>query len=57
MIGIMSAFGAGMGVGMDALVIRTRVIYRNRGGLSSSHFRIAPLIGTGRKSIALLVSF
>ena len=28
MIGVMSALGAGIGVGVDALIIRTQVIYR-----------------------------
>ena len=49
MIGLMSALGAGIGVGVDAPIIRTQVIYRGPSRPSATHFNIAPLIRVGIK--------
>lgn len=56
-VGVMGAFGAGLGVGVDALIIRTKVVYRGPVGPASVRFNIAPVIDKRRKGIALSVRF
>ena len=57
MVGFMGALGAGLGVGVDALIIRTQVIYRVSGRTSSTRFNIAPFVRGGKRGIAMSVSF
>lgn len=54
--GVMTALGTGIGVGIDALIVRTQVVYRSR-GRSSTRFNITPLLQGGNKGISLSVSF
>jgi hypothetical protein len=54
--GVMTALGTGIGVGIDALIVRTQVVYRSR-GRSSTRFNITSLLQGGNKGIRLSVSF
>jgi hypothetical protein len=54
--GVMTALGTGIGVGIDALIVRTQVIYRPRGRISTG-LSIRPLLTTREKGIKVSVSF
>ena len=47
--------GAGIGVGVDALITRRQVIYERPAG--SAAFGVAPLLGKGRRGVALSMRF
>jgi len=56
LIGVWSAAGAGVGVGIDALIPHKRTIYS--GGSRTSHrFQFSPVLGRWGKGIALRFSF
>jgi hypothetical protein len=55
-VGVMTALGAGIGVGIDALVEQTQVVYRSRGRIPTG-FNITPFFQGGNKGIKLSVSF
>jgi hypothetical protein len=47
--------GAGIGVGVDAMIVRRQVIYEKQKG--SAAFGVVPLLGVGRLGAALSVTF
>ena len=49
--------GAAIGVGIDALIQPRRTIYRSPGQTTASNIHVAPLIGGGRRGVALQWSF
>lgn len=51
------SIGAGVGVGIDAMITRDRIIYDGRAGRSSSNIRVAPFVTPERKGVALSVGF
>ena len=55
MIGLWSAVGTGVGVGIDALISHKRTIYS--GGGRTSHFGCTPVLGSSRKGVAVRFSF
>lgn len=56
-IGVYAGLGTAIGVGIDALVRPRRTIYRSTAQTALSHVHVAPLIGSGRRGIALKWSF
>ncbi|HZI50968.1 MAG TPA: hypothetical protein VFE29_04040 [Terriglobia bacterium] len=56
-IGIYAGMGAAIGVGIDALIKPRRTIYRSPGQSALSNIHVAPLIGGGRRGVALKWSF
>jgi len=54
-VAVNGGIGAGIGVGVDALITRRQTIYQRAGG--SATFRMAPLLGHRRRGVALSVSF
>jgi hypothetical protein len=54
-LGLYAAAGAGIGVGIDALIRPTRVIYAPPGGGPKA--RVTPLVGHDRKGLALSFRF
>jgi hypothetical protein len=56
MIGLWSAIGAGVGVGIDALIPHKRTIYSGAGRISH-HFGFTPVLGGSRKGVAVRFSF
>lgn len=56
-IGLFSAMGAGIGVGIDALITHHKTIYRLPTQTALSRVGVAPLITSRRKGLALRFSF
>ena len=56
-LGIFTGLGAGVGVGIDALIIRQQTIYRAPRSAASSRVRVAPVLGGDRKGVAVAFSF
>jgi len=56
-IGVYTGLGAGVGVGIDALFHSRHTIYLASRPSTVNNVRVAPLIGGGRKDIAVRVSF
>ena len=56
-IGVNAGVGAAIGVGIDALVRHRQTIYRSSTQTAFSRVHVAPLIGSGRRGIALKWSF
>jgi hypothetical protein len=52
---VMAGVGAAAGAGIDALIARRQVIYRKPGG--GTTLRVAPVVGRGRRGIAVAVTF
>jgi hypothetical protein len=55
-LGTYTALGAGVGVGVDALIVRRQTIYRAP-GLTSRRFQVAPVLSAGRKGITVGLRF
>ena len=53
--GVYGAIGAGIGVGVDALIKKTSIIYARAPGGASA--RIVPIITGGRRGVALRMAF
>jgi hypothetical protein len=56
-VGAYAAMGTGIAVGIDALIIRQKTIYRAPQRSVLSRFHIAPILSTRRKGLSLSFSF
>jgi hypothetical protein len=56
-IGVHAGMGTAIGVGIDALVRSRQTIYRSSPQTAFSRVHVAPLIGSGRRGVALKWSF
>ena len=56
-IGVYAGIGTAIGVGIDALVRSRQTIYRSSAQTAFSRVNVAPLVGSGRRGIALKWSF
>ena len=56
-IGVYTGIGTAIGVGIDALVRSRQTIYRSFPQTAFSRVHVAPLIGSGRRGVALKWSF
>jgi hypothetical protein len=57
-VGPYAAMGAGMGVAVDAMRVRERTVFRAAPAGSVAHrVQIAPVLGGGRKGVALRLTF
>jgi hypothetical protein len=54
-VSVNGGLGAGIGVGVDALITRRQVIFERKTGAVS--FRVVPLLAPGRQGAALSVAF
>ena len=54
-IGLWGGIGTGIGVGVDALIVRSHTIYRAT-SVVSSRFRVTPLLARGRRGVLVSVS-
>ncbi len=54
-IPVYAGLGAGIGVGVDALIARQQVIFERAG--AAARLRMAPLVGRGRRGVMLAVTF
>ncbi len=54
-IPVYAGLGAGIGVGVDALIARRQVIFER--ARAAAGFRMAPLVGRGRRGVMLAVTF
>lgn len=52
---VYGGLGAGIGVGIDALIARQQVIFQRPG--ATARLRVAPLVGGGRRGAVLAVTF
>ena len=50
-----ASLGVGMGVGIDAMIVEQRVIYRSSG--SARRFTVSPLVSRGRRGVAVSLGF
>lgn len=55
-VGVYAAIGAGAGVGVDALIVREKTIFR-AAQPGSARLRLEPLIRRGTKSLSVILSF
>jgi hypothetical protein len=56
-VGAYAAMGTGFGVGIDALIIRQKTIYRAPPRSALSQFHFTPILSTGRKGVSLSFRF
>ena len=56
-VGLTAAMGAGIGIGIDALITHHKTIYRRPVQTELSRVGVGPLIASGRKGVALRFSF
>jgi hypothetical protein len=54
---VYTALGTGIGVGIDALIIRQRTIFRAPARTSFSRVRVAPILTAERKGLSFSISF
>lgn len=55
LVGIWGGLGAGVGIGIDALIVRSQTIYRVPTAVSSG-VRITPLLSAGRRGVIVSLS-
>ena len=56
-VAIYGAMGAGIGVGIDALIPSKQIVYLGGPRTTSSHINLKPIVGKSRKGIAVAFSF
>lgn len=56
MIALFSGLGAGVGVGLDALIPEKQIIYTGN-GRAINRFKVSPVLGHSRKGVAVAFSF
>lgn len=55
--GLYAGVGAGAGVGIDAMIQKTHLIYQAKPGSSSAVFSVAPILSSARQGMMLSVRF
>ena len=56
-VAVTSAMGAGIGIGIDALITRHKIVYRRPVQTAFSRVGVTPVFGSGRKGVAMRFSF